>query len=130
DSRWISEQELRKKLEKESGVLGSLRHIGEGDEREAALEVLKARAEGKSADMPAEHQAWFDAQVAQFPVTDAKLLELATERANWVRSQIAKDEALQGRVSVVPADSEDLSSRSVVTVTFATSAVAGDNAAA
>jgi hypothetical protein len=130
DSRWIAEQALRAKLEKESGMLGSLRHIGEGDEREAALEVLKARGEGKSADLPAEYQKWFDEQVAKFPVADDKLLALATARANWVRTQIAKDEALQGRVSVVPAESDDLAARSVVTVTFATGASTEGQAAA
>src|SRR6185503_4275444 len=65
DSRWIAEQALRAKLEDEGGMLGSLRHLTERDEREKALEVLQARAEGKTADLPAEYQAWFDEQVAR-----------------------------------------------------------------
>src|SRR6185436_2232971 len=90
DRRWLREQALKAKLEKEGGVVGQLRHIGERGARTAVLAALTARAEGRDEPVPPEHQPWFEAQVAAQSVPDEALRELATARATVVQTELGK----------------------------------------
>jgi hypothetical protein len=117
DRRWLQEQALRAKLENESGVVGSLRHITERGARRAALETLAARAEGKPAEIPEEHRAWFEAEVGAQTVPDTALQELAAARARRVRSQLESGQGINAdRVPVDETTADDLGARPVVAV--------------
>ncbi len=94
DRRWLREQALRAKLEKESGVLGTLRHLGERGARTAVLAALTSRAAGTPADVPAEHREWFEQQVAAQSVDDAALRQLAAARATSVRATLASGQGV------------------------------------
>lgn len=94
DRRWLREQALRAKLEAESGVFGSVRHIGERSARKAALAALMARADAKPGEIPAEHQEWFEAAVAEQPVDDAALRALAEARTTEVRTKLASGQGV------------------------------------
>ena len=94
DGRWLREQALRAKLEQESGGFGAIRHIGERGARRDVLAALTARAAGTPAEIPAEHQTWFETQVAAQSVDDAALRELATARAAAVRAKLASGQGV------------------------------------
>ena len=94
DRRWLREQALRAKLEQESGGLGAVRHIAERAVRKEVLRVLTARAAGTPTEVPAEHQAWFEAQVAAQDVDAATLRELASARAAMVQAKLASGEGV------------------------------------
>jgi hypothetical protein len=89
DRRWLREQALRAKLEEQSGFLDAVRHLGERGARTAVLAALTARAAGTPADVPAEHQAWFEAQVVAQSVDDGALRQLAAARASAVQAKLA-----------------------------------------
>jgi len=117
DRRWLQEQALRAKLEKEGGVLGSVRHITERGPRAAALAVLQARAAGKAAEIPEEHKAWFEAQVTAQTVADAALHELAAARVQSARTKLTGSEGIaEARVLVDDTTPPDLAARPVVAV--------------
>ena len=117
DRRWLQEQALRAKLEKESGVLGSVRHIAERGPRTAALAVLQARAEGKAAEIPEEHKAWFEAQVSAQNVADTALHDLAAARVQSARSKLTSREGIaEARLLVDETTAPDLAARPVVAV--------------
>jgi hypothetical protein len=103
DRRWLREQQLKAKLERESGVIGSVRHIGERGARGAVLEVLQARADGKTAEVPEEHKAWFEEQVAAQEVPDAQLKTLAAARAGNVETRLASSQGV-GKERIVVDD--------------------------
>lgn len=103
DRRWLREQQLKAKLERESGVIGSVRHIGERGARGAVLEVLQARADGKTAEVPDEHKAWFEEQVAAQDVPDAQLKTLAGTRAGNVEARLASSQGV-GKERIVVDD--------------------------
>jgi len=94
DRRWLREQALRAKLEAESGVFGSVRHVAERGARKAALAALTARAEGKAGEIPPEHQEWFEAKVAEQQVDDAALRTLAEARAAEVQKKLASGQGI------------------------------------
>ena len=94
DRRWLREQALRAKLEAESGVFGSVRHIGERGARKAALAALTARADGKAGEIPAEHQEWFERAVGEQSADDAALRTLAEARAAEVRTKLASGQGV------------------------------------
>ena len=117
DRRWLQEQALRAKLEKESGVLGSVRHIAERGPRTAALAALQARAEGKAAEIPEEHKAWFEAQVSAQNVADTALHDLAAARVQSARSKLTSREGIsEARLLVDETTAPDLAARPVVAV--------------
>ena len=117
DRRWLQEQTLRAKLEKESGVLGSVRHIAERGPRTATLEVLQARAKGAAAEIPDEHKAWFEAQVAAQTVGDAALRELAAARVQSMHGRLTSGQGVaEARLVVDDTTPEDLASRPAVAV--------------
>lgn len=117
DRRWLQEQALRAKLEDERGVVGSLRHIGERGPRSAVLAALTARAAGTPADVPAEHQAWFEAQVAAQSVPEAALRALAAARAAAVRTRLQSGAGVAAeRLVIDDAAPDDLAARPAVAV--------------
>jgi hypothetical protein len=117
DRRWLQEQTLRAKLERESGVIGSIRHIGERGARSSVLEVLEARAHGKPAEIPAEHQAWFEAQVAAQSVPDAALQELAAARARNTSARLERTQGIAAdRVLLDEVTPQDLAAQPGVAV--------------
>jgi hypothetical protein len=95
DRRWLREQALRAKLEQESGGFGAVRHLGERGVRRDVLAALTARADGKPGEIPAEHQAWFEEQVAAQTVDDAALQQLAAARAAAVGAKLASGEGVE-----------------------------------
>ena len=117
DRRWLQEQALRVTLERESGLVGSLRHLGERGARNAALAVLSARATGTSATIPDEHKAWFEAQVAAQPVADETLRALAAARAERTRSQLGSRQGIAAdRLLVDEVTPADLAARPAVVI--------------
>ncbi|HVP30247.1 MAG TPA: DUF748 domain-containing protein [Myxococcota bacterium] len=115
DRRWLQEQALLEKLDQESGVVGTLRHITERGERVAVLETLRARAEGQSAEVPAEYQDWFEAQVKAQPVSDAALKQLASARVTSIRSRLESDYGVAtDRLVLDDTGAQDLAARPVV----------------
>jgi hypothetical protein len=117
DRRWLREQALRAQLEKESGGIGALRHLGERGVRAAVMEALIARAAGKAADIPPEHQAWFEAQIAAQSVDDAALRQLAAARATALQAKLASGEGVATeRVILDDPSPGDQAARSVVAV--------------
>jgi hypothetical protein len=121
DRRWLAEQKLRSTIEAESGLMGSVRHIGEGGDREAALAYLEARAEDKPAELPEDHQPWFDAALAKQKVTDDDLRALARQRAEAVRDRLLSvTKVAPGRIVIDPIAPEDLAARPAVSITLET----------
>ncbi|MBI3769199.1 MAG: DUF748 domain-containing protein [Deltaproteobacteria bacterium] len=117
DRRWLREQALRAKLERESGVVGTVRHIGERGARSATLAALAARTDGKAAEIPEEHRAWFEAQVAAQDVADAALHALAAARAKSVQSRLESGGGVGAdRVLVDDESPEDVAARPVVAI--------------
>ena len=117
DRRWLQEQALRAKLADESGVVGSVRHIGERGPRKVALEALNARAEGKAAEIPDEHKPWFEEQVARQEVPDAALHELAIARVKLVQADLEHQAGIAAeRMTLDPTAAEDVKSRPVVAI--------------
>jgi len=117
DRRWLREQALRAKLEKESGVFGSVRHVAERGPRKAALAALTDRAAGKTADIPAEYHEWFEAAVAQQNVDDAALEALAAARATVVQAKLASGQGVEAkRVLLDDPRTNDPAARPVVAV--------------
>jgi len=114
DRRWLQEQALRAQLEEESGVLGSIRHLGERAERKSVLAVLNERAEGKPAEVPEEHEAWFEENVKAQTVSDAALADLAAARAKTIQDTIVGDGIALERVPIESATPDDLAARPVV----------------
>jgi hypothetical protein len=107
DRRWLQEQALRAKLEKESGVVGSIRHVGERRARSAALAVLAAHAEGKAADIPEDHKAWFEEQVAAQSVSNTALKDLARARAMRARDALETGQGIRAERLVVEDVTDD-----------------------
>jgi hypothetical protein len=101
DRRWLREQALRAKLEQESGGFGAIRHIGERGARRDALAALTARAAGTPAEIPAEHQTWFETQVAAQSVDDSALQQLATARATAVRAKLASGQGVDAERVII-----------------------------
>ncbi len=117
DRRWLREQALRAKLERESGVVGTVRYIAERGARSATLAVLAERADGKAAEIPAEYTAWFEAQVAAQEVADATLQALAAARAKSVQSRLESGGGVGAdRVLVDDESPEDVGARPVVAI--------------
>ncbi len=117
DRRWLQEQALRAKLENESGVLGSVRHIAERGPRAATLTVLQARANGTAAEIPEEHKAWFEAQVAAQNVADTALRALAAARVQSARSRLTSGQGIaDARLLVDDTTPPDLAARPAVAV--------------
>jgi hypothetical protein len=58
------------------------------------LEALTARATGTPAEIPAERQEWFEAQVAAQHVDDAALKQLATARATAVGAKLTSSKGI------------------------------------
>ncbi|MCC6766024.1 MAG: DUF748 domain-containing protein [Deltaproteobacteria bacterium] len=122
DRRWIQEDALRAKLEKESSGLGALRYVGERGARKAVLAALTARAEGTPGDIPAEHQPWFDAAVAEQSVDDDALRQLASARATEVRTKLASGQGVDASRVVLDEPAVDASACSVVAIGLGTAA--------
>jgi hypothetical protein len=117
DRRWLREQALGATLAQESGVVGTLRHIGERGARTAVLAALMARAEGRAGEIPAQHQAWFAAQVAAQTVPDSALQQLAAARATAIQQQLASDQGVATtRVVLDDPVSINAAARPVVTI--------------
>ncbi len=117
DRRWLREQALRAKLADETGVVGSLRHIGERGARRAVLDALTARADGKPGEIPAEHEQWFEEQVARQDVPGATLQALAESRAKQVQAELQREAGIAAeRMMVDATTAEDLKSRPVVAI--------------
>ncbi len=117
DRRWLREQALRAKLERESGGLGAVRHIGERGVRRDVLAALTARAAGTPGEIPAEHQTWFETEVAAQNVDDAALQQLAAARATMVQSKLASAEGVAAeRVVLDEARASDPAARPAVVI--------------
>ncbi|HEY2388823.1 MAG TPA: DUF748 domain-containing protein [Candidatus Binatia bacterium] len=116
DRRRLREQLLKAKLERESGVIGTVRHIGERGARGAVLGVLQARAEGKTADVPEEHKAWFEEQVAAQEVPDEQLKTLAAARAANVGARLASSQGVGKDRIVVDDPAVDAKAHPTVTI--------------
>jgi hypothetical protein len=118
DARWLAEQALRSKLESEQGLAG-LRHLGERGARNAALEVLRARGEGRESEIPAEHRAWFEAQVTAQAVDPGALTRLALARAGTIEAMLEKDQGVDAsRLSVESAESTSEDAQPSVVIGF------------
>ena len=130
DRRWLAEQKLRAKIEAESGFMGAVRHIGEGDDREAALAYLQARAEDKLAELPEHHTGWFDTELGKQQVPDSELRALAQQRAEAIRDRLLENHKIAAeRIVLDPIAPEDLAARPAVTVTLETATPAQSAAA-
>jgi len=122
DRRWLREQALRVKLEQESGAFGAIRHLGERGARRDVLAALTARAAGRPAEIPAEHQAWFEAQVAAQSIDDAAMKQLATARATAVGAKLASSQGVDAARIVLDDASIDPTARPVVVIGLGTPA--------
>ena len=107
-------------IEEESGFFNSLGHIGERAERKAALEVLVKRAAGEKAEVPAEYEEWFEAQVKARKVSDEELRALAKQRGELVRTKLIESKVTPERVVLEDSAPEDLSARAMVAVALGT----------
>lgn len=117
DLRWLREQALRAKLESESGVLGSVRHIGERGARKAVLAALTARADGKPGDVPAEYQEWFEKAVAEQGIDEGAPRALADARITALRAQLASEQGIAaGRLVVDDPRLDDAAARPTVAI--------------
>ena len=75
--------------------------VGERGARKAALAVLAAHADGKPAEIPADHKAWFEEQVAAQSVSDGALKELARARATRTRAALEAGQGVGGERLVI-----------------------------
>jgi hypothetical protein len=116
DRRWLREQALRAKLEAESGVFGSVRHVAERGARKAALAALTARAEGQAGEIPAEHREWFETKVGEQQVDDAALRTLAEARAAEVQKKLASGQGIDAPRLVLDEPRLDAAARPVVAI--------------
>jgi hypothetical protein len=118
DTRWLKEQALRAELERTSGVLGTLKNLGERSAREAARTYFAAQAEGRQAAIPAEHQAWFDKKVDEQAVGEAELRSLAEARAREVQARLVREDRVAVERLVLDPPSLAAEGKPSVTIQF------------
>jgi len=108
DARWLREQALRAEIERTSGVVGSVRHLGERNERRVALEVLEKRANDKSAAVPDEVLEWFERHVREQRLEPGALERLATARVDAIRTLLSEQHGVAAeRLPVAPPEASE-----------------------
>jgi hypothetical protein len=109
DLRWLREQALRQEIEDSSGMVGSVRYVGERSERQLAMPVLEQRAKDEPAEVPAEIKDWFEKRVAEQQLPPDALSELAARRAAFLQDVLVTQHGVASeRVAVAtPAASAD-----------------------
>jgi hypothetical protein len=101
DVRALQEAAVLAELESQRGIIGGVRNLASGGERNAIREALAARAKGGAGELPADAEKTLDEWAAKKPVTDDMLRTLAAARAERVKSALVEQHGVDpARIAV------------------------------
>lgn len=79
DARWLKEQALRGEMEEPQGFLGTLRNLGQRDERRQISDALAARARDEKGELAGEAAQALETMLAERPDPPAEQLRTLAE---------------------------------------------------
>jgi hypothetical protein len=128
DARAVAEAAVLADLEAERGVVGGLRNLFSGGTRGEIRDALHARARGEPGALEPGAAAELDAWVAEKPVDDGRLRELAAGRARALQDALLGAGAAPPQVALAEPAIDRAAGRSEVTVEIGSTAAPAEPA--